>query len=121
MPGVAWAAPIGFASGSIAGPQGRQLTYLIGYDTDTGHGGVPLVDGRSPGRGEAILDEEAAEQLGVSLGSRVTVMGAPLRVVGLSAGGTSITNTTTFVEPGRVRAHPRRPGLLRPGSRRRGQ
>jgi putative ABC transport system permease protein len=98
VPGVAWAAPIGFASGSIAGPQGRQLTYLIGYDTDTGHGGVPLVDGRSPGRGEAILDEEAAEQLGVSLGSRVTVMGAPLRVVGLSAGGTSITNTTTFVD-----------------------
>lgn len=97
VPGVAWAAPIGFASGSIAGPQGRQLTYLIGYDTDTGHGGVPVVDGRPPGRGEAILDEEAAEQLGVSLGGRVTVMGTPLRVVGLSTGGTSITNTTTFV------------------------
>jgi putative ABC transport system permease protein len=98
VPGVAWAAPIGFASGSIAGPQGRQLTYLIGYDTDTGRGGARLVDGRTPGPGEAVLDEEAAEQLGVSLGGRVTVMGTPLRVVGLSAGGTSITNTTTFVD-----------------------
>jgi putative ABC transport system permease protein len=98
VPGVAWAAPIGFASGSIAGPRGRQLTYVIGYDTDTGHGGVRLADGRSPGRGEAVLDEEAAEQLGVGLGSRVTVMGTPLRVVGLSTGGTSITNTTTFVD-----------------------
>lgn len=39
VPGVAWAAPIGFTSGSVAGPAGRQLSYLIGYDTDTGHGG----------------------------------------------------------------------------------
>lgn len=98
VPGVAWAAPIGFASGSIAGPQGRLLTYLIGYDTDTGHGGVPPVEGRPPERGETILDEEAAKQLGVSLGGWVTVMGTPLRVVGLSTGGTSITNTTAFVD-----------------------
>jgi putative ABC transport system permease protein len=98
VPGVAWAAPIGFASGSIAGPRGRQLTYLIGYDADTGHGGVRLAEGRAPGRGEAVVDEEAAEQLGVGLGGRVTVMGTPLRVVGLSTGGTSITNTTTFVD-----------------------
>jgi putative ABC transport system permease protein len=96
--GVAWAAPIGFASGSIAGPQGRQLTYLFGYDTGTGHGGVPLVDGHAPGPGEAIVDEQAAEHLGVGLGGRVTVMGVPLRVVGLSSGGTSITNTTAFVD-----------------------
>lgn len=98
VPGVAWAAPIGFVAGSVAGPRGRQLTYVIGYDADTGRGGVPLAAGRSPGPGEAVLDEEAADQLGVSLGSRVTVMGTPLRVVGLSTGGTSITNTTMFVD-----------------------
>lgn len=98
VPGVDWAAAIGFASGTIAGPRGRQLTYLIGYDTDSGRGGPTLVDGRAPGRAEAVVDEQAAEQLGVGLGARVTVMGAPLRVVGLSRDGTSITNTTTFVD-----------------------
>lgn len=98
VPGVDWAAAIGFASGTIAGPQGRQLTYLIGYDTGSGHGGPGPVEGRPPGPGEAVVDEQAAEQLGVGLGSRVTVMGAPLRVVGLSQDGTSITNTTTFVD-----------------------
>lgn len=98
VPGVAWAAPIGFTSGSVIGPEGRQLTYLIGYDTATGHGGpTSLVAGRAPGAGEAVLDEQAAHQLGLAVGDRVTVLGTPVRVVGLSSGGTSITNTTVFV------------------------
>jgi putative ABC transport system permease protein len=98
VPGVAWAAPIGFTSGSVMGTGGRQLTYLIGYDTSTGHGGpTSLVAGRAPGAGEAVLDEQAADQLGVAVGDRATVLGAPVRVVGLSSGGTSITNTTVFV------------------------
>jgi putative ABC transport system permease protein len=71
IPGVAWAAPIAFASGSVAGPQGRQLSYLIGYDTRTGRGGpTRLVAGRTPAAGEAVLDEQAAKQLGVHRGSR---------------------------------------------------
>lgn len=98
VPGVAWAAPIGFASGSVAGPDGRQLTYLIGYDTATGYGGPRLVAGRPPRMGESVLDDQAAEQLGVELGDRLSVLGTPLRVVGLSSGGTSIANTTTFVD-----------------------
>ncbi|TQJ49298.1 ABC transporter permease [Phycicoccus sp. SLBN-51] len=97
VPGVAWASPIGLASGSVAGPRGRQLTYLIGYDTSSRHGGPPtLATGRAPGAGEAVLDEQAADTLGVRLGDPVTVLGARLRVVGLSAGGSSITNTTVF-------------------------
>jgi putative ABC transport system permease protein len=96
--GVAWVSPIGFASGSVAGPQGRQLSYLIGYDTGTGRGGPgKLVSGRAPRAGEAVVDEQAAESLGVALGVTVTVLGARLRVVGLSSGGSSITNTTVFV------------------------
>lgn len=99
VPGVTWVAPIGFASGSVAGPAGRQPSYLIGYDTGTGRGGpTRLVAGRAPGPGEAVLDEQAADQLGVALGKEVTVLGAPLRAVGLSTGGTSITNTTVFVD-----------------------
>jgi putative ABC transport system permease protein len=99
--GVAWAAPIAFASGSVAGPRGRQLAYLIGYDTRTGRGGpTRLVAGRAPGAGEAVLDEQAADQLGVDLGDRFTVMGTSLRTVGFSTGGSSITNTTVFVALG---------------------
>ena len=96
--GVAWVSPIGFASGSVSGPQGRQLSYLIGYDTSTGRGGpTDLVTGNAPGMGEAIVDEQAAESIGVGLDDAVTVLGVRLRVVGLSSGGSSITNTTVFV------------------------
>lgn len=99
VPGVAWASPIGFASGSVAGPDGRQLTYLVGYDTTTDRGGpIRLVAGRAPGPGEAVLDEQAAEQLGIDLGTRLTVLGTPLRTVGFSSGGSSITNTSVFVD-----------------------
>ena len=107
VPGVAWASPIGLASGSVAGPRGRQLTYLIGYDTTSGHGGPSmLAAGRAPRAGEAVLDQQAADALGVRLGDAVTVLGSRLRVVGLSAGGSSITNTTVFTTAadfGRIR------------------
>ena len=98
VPGVAWASPIEFTSGSIAGPNGRQLSYLIGYDTLSLRGGpAHLASGRDPRVGEAVLDAQAAETLGIRLGDRVTALGARLRVVGLSTGGSSITNTTVFV------------------------
>jgi len=101
VPGVAWATPIGFASGSLTGPRGRQLTYLVGYDTTIGRGGPTiLVAGRAPRFGEAVLDERAADALGVRLGGRFTVLGAPVTAVGFSSGGSSITNTTVFVNQG---------------------
>lgn len=99
VPGAAWATPIGFASGSLAGPDGRQLTYLVGYDTSTGRGGpTTLVAGRTPRVGEAVLDERAAEALGIRLDTRLTVLGTPVTAVGFSSGGSSITNTTVFVD-----------------------
>lgn len=99
VPGVAWATPIAFASGSVAGPRGRQLSYLIGYDTGTGRGGpTNLTAGRAPRAGEAVLDVQAANQLGLDLGDRFTVMGTQVRAVGFSTGGSSITNTTVFVD-----------------------
>ncbi|MDF2091006.1 ABC transporter permease [Knoellia sp. 3-2P3] len=97
VPGVAWVSSIGLASGSVAGPRGRQLTYLIGYDPTSGRGGpAVLTAGRTPRTGEAVLDEQAADTLGVGLGDTVTVLGSRLRVAGLSTGGSSITNTTVF-------------------------
>lgn len=99
VPGVAWAAPISFAAGALlAGPDGQQLTYLIGYDPATGRGGPTRIStGRAPGLGETVVDTLAAKQLGLHVGGTATVAGTRLRIVGLTAGGTSITNTTTYV------------------------
>jgi putative ABC transport system permease protein len=98
VPGVAWVSPIGYTSGAVGGPAGRQLAYVIGYDTGTGRGGPgKLAQGRAPGVGEAVIDELAADQLGLAIGGTATVLGVPLRVTGLSNGGTSITNTTVYV------------------------
>jgi len=98
-PGVTWAEPIRFATAVITGSDGtRQLTYVIGYDTTTNRSGPHrLTAGRPPGRGEGVLDELGAEQLRVTVGDDVTVAGTPVRIAGLSEGGTSITNTTLFV------------------------
>jgi putative ABC transport system permease protein len=98
LPGVAWVSPIGYTPGAVGGPSGRQLAYVIGYDTGTGRGGPDmLVQGRAPGAGETVIDELAADQLGLAIGNTATVLGVPLRVSGLSSGGTSITNTTVYV------------------------
>lgn len=107
VPGVAWVAPVGFVSGALLqGPKGDHLSYVVGYDTTSGRGGpVRLTAGRRPTRpGEAVVDELVTGELGIGLGSRVSVLGAPLRVVGLSAGLTSITNTTVFVARGELAA-----------------
>lgn len=98
VPGAAWAAPIAFASGAIGGPGGRQLSYVIGYDTATGRGGPSaLASGRPPRVGEVVIDEVAADHLALAVGSTAAVLGQPLTVSGLSRSGTSITNTTAFI------------------------
>lgn len=98
VPGVAWIAPIFYASGVVTGTSGRQLTYVIGYDTATGRGGpTRLLAGRPPADAEVVLDQLGARQIGAHLGDQVTVLGATHTVVGLSTGDTSITNTLVFL------------------------
>lgn len=98
VPGAAWAAPVAFTSTAVDGPGGRLLTYLIGYDTGTGRGGPARIEtGRAPGRGEALVDDAAADVLDLPVGSAATVQGRSLTVVGHVTGGTSITNTTVFI------------------------
>ena len=95
---VAWVAPIGFVSGVIgAETGGRQLSYVIGYTPGQPGGPHHLVSGQAPAGGEAVIDQIAADQLGLRIGDQVRVLGAWLRVSGLAEGGTSIVNTTTFV------------------------
>lgn len=97
VPEAAWVEPIRFTSGIVSTGTDRQLSYVIGYRP--GHQGGPrhLVAGTEPGAGQAVLDELAADQLRVHVGDQIVVLGTPFRVAGLSSGGSSITNTTTFV------------------------
>lgn len=98
IPGVAWAEGIHFTTLAIGSPSGRQLSYIIGYDPRTGRAGPHnLVEGRSPGRGEVVIDRLAARALSVGIGDRVTIFGRSLAVVGLSSGGTSIVTSTAFI------------------------
>lgn len=119
VPGVAWVAPIWYASGVVATDTGRQLSYVIGYDPATGRGGpTRLVAGHAPADGEVVLDELGADQIGVRIGDPVTVLGAPHTVVGVSTGQTSITNTTAFVTAGDfTRLAPRPASYLLVGAR----
>ena len=98
VPGVEWAEPIRLTSTTVRSGAARQLTYVFGYDTQTGRGGPwDMVRGRAPRSGEAVIDEVAAAELGVDVGNSVEVLGRQFRVTGLSRGGTSITNTMVFI------------------------
>ncbi len=96
---VAWAAPIRFAPNTfVESDNGRELSYVIGYDAASGRGGPSrLTSGRAPGPGEALLDRVAAGRLGVGPGDRIRALGASFTISGLSSGGTSIINTTAFI------------------------
>lgn len=98
VPGVARADAIRYTSATLHGRGGSQLTYVIGYDVQTGRGGPwDMVRGRPPRTGEVVLDEVAADHLGVDIGNKVEVLGRRFVVAGIAQGGTSITNTTTFI------------------------
>jgi putative ABC transport system permease protein len=96
--GVAWADSLRYTTGVVAAGDDRVITYVLGYDTSTGNAGPSTItEGRAPGQGEALVDEQAAEELGVHVGDTVEILGTPLAVSGLSTNGTNIVNTTVFV------------------------
>ncbi len=99
--GVAWAEGLRYTTSILEATGGGQLTtYVLGYDTTTGHGGPRrLAAGRPPGPGEVLVDDTAAEELDVQVGDTVSILGSPvpLRVSGLSTDGTNIVNTTVYV------------------------
>lgn len=101
--GVAWAEAIRYTTTMVTSGDGRQqqLSYVIGYDPATGRGGPRrITSGRAPGTGEIIVEEIAADRLGVHIGDPVTVFGDRFRVVGLFRGGTTITNSMAFITTG---------------------
>lgn len=97
--GVAWAEGIRYTTTFLLSAAGdQQLSYVIGYDTATGRGGPQqLTRGNPPRSGEIVLEEIAADRLGVGTGESVSVLGGVFRVSGLFRGGTTIVNSIAFI------------------------
>ena len=96
--GVAWAEGLRYTTSTIDAGTNSLLTYVLGYDTATGRGGPRhITRGRPPGAGEALIDDVAADELGVTAGDTVTILGRSFAISGLSTDGTYIANTTVFI------------------------
>jgi putative ABC transport system permease protein len=95
-PRVARAEPILYVTATL-GDRSPVVVYLIGY---RGAGGPwAMAAGRKPPRpGEMIIDQQAANQLGVKVGGRVRALGRELRVVGLASGTASVITSVAFVD-----------------------
>jgi putative ABC transport system permease protein len=97
--GVESATPVLYVTGMVDTGKERNLAYVIGLPADARMGtpwriaqgeGVPQV-------GEAVIDKGVAERAGLEIGDSVSILGRKLRVVGLSAGTASITNSVAFI------------------------
>lgn len=96
--GVAWAEGIRSTTTFLVAGDRQQLSYVIGYDPATGRGGPRrLTSGRTPAAGEIVIEEIAADRLGVGIGGTVGVFGDSFRVSGLFQGGTTIANSIAFI------------------------
>jgi putative ABC transport system permease protein len=95
--GVERADPILYETSPLTVGDARQLSYMIGYRAGRPGGPVEITDGEEPGPDEIVLDTDAADKLGVGMGDRVSAMGRPWRVSGLTEGMTNITNTISYV------------------------
>jgi putative ABC transport system permease protein len=97
--GVAWAEAIRYTTTFLVVPKGdQQLSYVIGYDPQTGRGGpTRLTAGRVPRHGEIVLEQMAADRLHLRIGDRVTVFGERFEVSGVFRGGTTIVNSIAFI------------------------
>jgi putative ABC transport system permease protein len=95
--GVAWAEGLRYASSTITTPEGRELSYVFGYDPAGRLGPRRLTSGRAPGAGEALVDEVAADRIGIDIGDPVQVFGESFTVSGFFDDGTSMINTITFI------------------------
>jgi hypothetical protein len=73
---------------------------LIGFRSDHDLGGPPgISSGDSlPGEGEAVVDESLADRYGLGIGDYISVVGHPLKVVGISEGGNFVFWRAVFVD-----------------------
>lgn len=95
-PGVARAAPILYSPIVLNGHE-PVFSYLIGFRR--GGGPWEMVEGRArPPRDGIVIDEIAAEKLGVGIGDRLPIVGRRLRIVGLARGTFSIISSVSFID-----------------------
>jgi putative ABC transport system permease protein len=97
VPGVAQTTPILYSMAQISRGGNDATVYLIGQPR--GGLGPTIVAGRLPNQGEVVLDRVAADQLGVTVGQRVPVLGHSLRVSGLTSGTASFVNSVALLKP----------------------
>ncbi|MHB0980279.1 MAG: ABC transporter permease [Thermoleophilia bacterium] len=115
--GVRSVAPILYTTNPVESEGGRSLAYIIGFRPDRGVGGPwKVVEGSADlSLGEVVLDEIAARKLGVGVGDRVSLLGNPFVIRGLSSGTFTITNSVAFIrfdDFARLRDLPRTAGYL---------
>ena len=82
----------------VVGRERRAFSYVIGFRGGGGPWG--MTSGRRTPRGaEVVLDERTAERLGARVGSTVSILGVPLRVVGLAGGdAASVVSGLAFID-----------------------
>lgn len=111
VPGVAATTPILYTTAMLTLGEDRAITYVMGLPPGATMGGPwRVVQGAArPAAGEVILDRGVAAQAGVRLGDRVSILGQPFTVAGLSAETANLMNSVTFITSddfARLRATP---------------
>ena len=95
--GVRWADAILYESGALAAGDARELSYVIGYRPGGAGGPSELVGGSQPDSGGIVLDDRAAQSLGVVVGDEVEALGRAWTVSGLTTGMANIANSVAYV------------------------
>lgn len=97
LPGVSWADPILYTPDALSTAGGREVAYVIGFVPGGQGGPVTLVQGRDPGPGEVVIDRRAADNLELTVGDRVVLLGRNWTITGMTSGLTNIANTVAFI------------------------
>ena len=98
MPGVRWARPVRTQYVILDLHMHKVAASLIGADANTPGGPWAFSSGRAPSApGDVAVDHVLAARHGIRLGDTLTVLGHPLRVVGLTSGTASFMTGYVFV------------------------
>lgn len=100
MPGVDEVVPILYTPATLQADGNEYIVYLFGVAPDAPFGGPwRIVAGTAtPGPGDIVIDRAIAAQAGVRVGDTVTALGQELRVVGLTAGTSTLASSVSFVQ-----------------------
>jgi putative ABC transport system permease protein len=97
--GVDEVSPLLYVTGTVSASGDDAVAYIFGIpDGETLGGPTKLAAGtKELGPDEAIVDQHAAQRLGVGLGDQVIILGRSFRVAGLSRGTSNLVNSIAFI------------------------